>query len=57
MKKTFLVAVALASLIGTSFAADPCKEKTAEAKKLFAKCKAMRRDRLIIKVALVHIRF
>lgn len=43
MKKTFLVAVALASLIGTSFAADPCKDKTAEAKKLFAKCKAMKK--------------
>ena len=43
MKKTFLVAVALVSLIGTSFAADPCKDKTAEAKKLFAKCKAMKK--------------
>ncbi len=43
MKKTFLIAVVLASFMGTAFAADPCKDKTAEAKKLFAKCKAMKK--------------
>lgn len=41
MKNLLLVSAIVASLIGTSFAADPCKEKTAEAKKLMAKCKAI----------------
>ena len=41
MKKAFLIALTLSTCIGMAFAADPCKDKTAEAKKLFAKCKSM----------------
>ncbi len=41
MKNLLLVSAIVASLVGTSFAADPCKEKTAEAKKLMAKCKSI----------------
>ncbi|PWJ63708.1 MULTISPECIES: hypothetical protein [unclassified Fibrobacter] len=41
MKNLLLVSAIVASLVGTSFAADPCKEKTAEAKKMMAKCKAI----------------
>ena len=41
MKKFLLVSAVVCSLIGTSFAADPCKDKTAEAKKLMAKCKSI----------------
>ncbi len=41
MKKLLLVSAVVCSLIGMSFAADPCKDKTAEAKKLMAKCKAI----------------
>lgn len=41
MKKFLLVSAVVCSLIGTSFAADPCKEKTAEAKKMLAKCKSI----------------
>ncbi len=42
MKKIFLAAAIVCSLIGTSFAAsDPCKDKTQEAKKMLAKCKSM----------------
>lgn len=41
MKNFILVSAIVASLIGSSFAADPCKDKTAEAKKLMAKCKAI----------------
>ncbi len=41
MKKLLLVSAVVASLVGTSFAADPCKDKTAEAKKLMAKCKSI----------------
>ena len=41
MKKLLLVSAVVCSLIGTSFAADPCKEKTAEAKKLMEKCKSI----------------
>lgn len=42
MKKLLLVAAMICSLAGTTFAAsDPCKDKTEDAKKLLAKCKAM----------------
>ena len=42
MKNLLLVSAIVCSMVGTSFAAsDPCKEKTEEAKKLFAKCKAI----------------
>ena len=41
MKKLLLVGAIVCSLVGTSFAADPCKDKVNEAKKLAAKCKAM----------------
>jgi len=41
MKKFLLVSAVVCSLVGTSFAADPCKEKTAEAKKMMAKCKSI----------------
>ena len=42
MKKLLLVSAVVCSLVGTSFAAaDPCKDKTAEAKKLMAKCKSI----------------
>ena len=41
MKKIILAMAMICTLVGTSFAADPCKEKTNEAKKLLAKCKSM----------------
>lgn len=41
MKKLLLVGAIVCSLVGTSFAADPCKDKVNEAKKLAAKCKSM----------------
>lgn len=42
MKNLLLVSAVVCSMIGTSFASsDPCKDKTAEAKKLFAKCKSI----------------
>ena len=42
MKKLLLVSAIICSLAGNSFAAsDPCKEKTAEAKKMMAKCKSI----------------
>ncbi len=43
MKKSFLIAVTLASFIGLANAADPCTDKTNDAKKLLAKCKAMKK--------------
>ena len=42
MKNLLLVSAIVCSMVGTSFAAsDPCQEKTAEAKKLLAKCKSI----------------
>ena len=42
MKRILLLTAMVLSLVGTSFAAsDPCKDKTEEAKKLYAKCKSM----------------
>lgn len=41
MKRTFRFAVVLLSVAGIAFAADPCTDKTNEAKALVAKCKAM----------------
>ncbi|MCL4101149.1 hypothetical protein SAMN05720766_10374 [Fibrobacter sp. UWH9] len=42
MKKLLLVSAIICSLAGNSIAAsDPCKEKTAEAKKMMAKCKSI----------------
>ena len=42
MKNLMLVSAIVCSLVGTSFAAsDPCKEKTTEAKNLYAKCKSI----------------
>ena len=44
MKKTFLAVAVLAFLVGTASAAsDPCKDKTEEAKKLYAKCTSMKK--------------
>lgn len=42
MKKIFLVALTLLAFAGTSYA-DPCKDKTNEAKSMLAKCKAMQK--------------
>ena len=42
MKNLLLVSAIVCSMIGTTFAAsDPCQDKTAEAKKLLAKCKSI----------------
>ena len=41
MKRFLLVGAVVCSLVGNAMAADPCKEKLAEVKKLAAKCKAM----------------
>lgn len=42
MKKSILVAITLASFFGLA-SADPCTDKTNDAKKLLAKCKAMKK--------------
>ena len=42
MKNLLLVSAIVCSMAGTSFAAsDPCKDKTTEAKNLYAKCKSI----------------
>lgn len=42
MKRIFLISVMLTAFIGMAYASsDPCADKTEDAKKLFAKCKAM----------------
>ena len=42
MKNLLLVSAIVCSMVGTTFAAsDPCQDKTAEAKKLLAKCKSI----------------
>ena len=42
MKNLLFVSAIVCSMVGTSFAAsDPCKEKTTEAKNLYAKCKSI----------------
>lgn len=44
MKKSFLVVATLAAFLGMANAAsDPCTDKTNDAKKLLAKCKAMKK--------------
>ena len=42
MKKLFLIALSVFVCAGVSFA-DPCKDKTNEAKNMLAKCKAMKK--------------
>lgn len=42
MKKLFLVALTLFTFAGVTYA-DPCKDKTKEAKTMLAKCKAMKK--------------
>ena len=41
MRRLFLTSIMLLTFVGFSLAADPCTEKTNEAKKLFTKCKSM----------------
>lgn len=42
MKRLLVLCLALLTFVGVTYA-DPCKDKTNEAKKLFAKCKSMKR--------------
>ena len=42
MKRLLVLCLALLTFVGVTYA-DPCKDKTNEAKKLFAKCKNMKR--------------
>lgn len=42
MKKLFLIALSLCTFVGITYA-DPCKDKTKEAKTMLAKCKAMQK--------------
>ncbi len=42
MKKIFIIALSLCTIAGVSYA-DPCKDKTNEAKTMLAKCKAMQK--------------
>lgn len=42
MKRLLVLCLALLTFVGVTYA-DPCKDKTNEAKKLFAKCKSMKK--------------
>lgn len=42
MKKLFIIALSLCTIAGVSYA-DPCKDKTNEAKTMLAKCKSMQK--------------